>query len=394
VPDPRPDVVVVGGGIVGAATAAFLAGAGSSVVLVEREEIAAAASGRNSGLVQYPLDPVLAALHRETVTLYRELESEAPARFALPAEPAGLLYVSTDERVTAALAEELAATHPELSPAFLDPGRLGALEPAISSGVSACRLAIGYPVEPAAATRAYAALAEDRGVRLVVGQGADIVSHGGRCAGVVVGGRAIDSAVVVVAGGPWTPAIVDPSGGWRPIRPLWGAVAQIELADPPRHALEEAEIDSAIEPSIRPSTAPSHPETPAGLSFSLMTAAGRSTLGSTFLDDEPDPAAIAPVLVAHGSRFVGAIARARITATRRCARPLSFDGRPLVGAVPWLDGLFVAAGHGPWGISTAPATARLVADLVLGRSKGPPDALDPARFGSPRWRPGPADPAS
>jgi glycine/D-amino acid oxidase-like deaminating enzyme len=401
VAEPRPDVVVVGGGIVGAATAAFLAGAGSSVVLVEREGIAAAASGRNSGIVQYPLDPVLATLHRETVTLYRELESEAPARFALPAEPAGLLYVSHDERVTAALAQDLAETHPELSPSFLDPGRLLALEPALSAGVSACRLAIGYPVAPALATRAYAALAEDRGVRLLVGQGAAIVSHGGRCTGVVVGGRAIEAGAVVVAGGPWTPVIVDPSGAWRPIRPLWGAVAEIALADPPRHVLEEAEIDSTIEPGDRRSDAiplrpakragrsddpasPRQPEDPAGLSFSLVTVAGRSTLGSTFLDDEPDPAAIAPALVRHGSRFVGAIATAKVTTTRRCARPLSLDGRPLVGAVPWLDGLFVAAGHGPWGISTAPATARLVADLVLGRSKAPPETLDAARFGSPR----------
>jgi glycine/D-amino acid oxidase-like deaminating enzyme len=382
--EPRPDVVVVGGGIVGAATAAFLAGAGSSVLLVEREGIAAAASGRNSGVVQYPLDPVLAALHRETVRLYRELESEAPNGFALPGQPAGLLYLSDDERVTLELARGLGVTHPELSPSFLGPGHLQALEPAISPGVSACRLAIGYPVAPAAATRAYAALAADRGVRLLVGQDAAVVTHEGRCTGVVIGGRAIDSAAVVVAGGPWTPGIIDPSGAWRPIRPLWGAVAEIELADPPRHVLEEAEIDATIEPGDRPpAVTPVHSETPGGLSFSLMTAAGRSVLGSTFLDEEPDSAAVAPVLVEHGARFVGAIAKARITSTRRCARPLSLDGRPLVGAVPWLDGLFVAAGHGPWGISTGPATARLVADLVLGRSKAPPEALDPGRFGAP-----------
>ena len=383
--EPRPDVVIVGGGIVGTATAAFLAAAGSRVVLVEREAIAAAASGRNSGIVQYPLDPVLATLHRETVTLYRELESEAPTRFALPTEPAGLLYVSGDERVTWALAQELTATHAELSPSFLAPGHLQALEPAMAPGVSACRLAIGYPVAPAVATRAYAALAADRGVQLMVGEGAEIISGGGRCSGVVVGGRTIESATVIVAGGPWTPGIIDPSGAWRPIRPLWGAVAEIELADPPRHVLEEAEIDTTIEPGDRRADARwPRPEDPAGPSFSLVTVAGRSTLGSTFLDDEPDPVAMAPALVAHGSRFVTAIAGARVTGTRRCARPLSRDGLPLVGAVPWLDGLFVAAGHGPWGISTAPATARLVADLVLGRAKRAPDALDPGRFGSPR----------
>jgi D-hydroxyproline dehydrogenase subunit beta len=69
--------------------------------------------------------------------------------------------------------------------------------------------------------------------------------------------------------------------------------------------------------------------------------------------------------------------------TRRCARPQSADGRPLVGRVPWLDGLYVVAGHGPWGISTAPGTAKMLADLMMGRRTGVPPALDPARFGGP-----------
>ena len=66
---------------------------------------------------------------------------------------------------------------------------------------------------------------------------------------------------------------------------------------------------------------------------------------------------------------------------RACARPVALDGRPLVGAVPGIDRAFVAAGNGPWGISTGPATARLIADLVLGRDVPMPGALDPARFG-------------
>jgi glycine/D-amino acid oxidase-like deaminating enzyme len=68
---------------------------------------------------------------------------------------------------------------------------------------------------------------------------------------------------------------------------------------------------------------------------------------------------------------------------RVCARPLSLDCRPLIGRVPWIDGLFVAAGHGPWGISTGPGSAKLVADLVLGTVAAPPALLDPARFGGP-----------
>ena len=56
------DVVVIGGGIVGTAAAAFLADAGATVTLVEREGLASGASGANSGIVQHPFDPVLAAL--------------------------------------------------------------------------------------------------------------------------------------------------------------------------------------------------------------------------------------------------------------------------------------------------------------------------------------------
>jgi glycine/D-amino acid oxidase-like deaminating enzyme len=72
---------------------------------------------------------------------------------------------------------------------------------------------------------------------------------------------------------------------------------------------------------------------------------------------------------------------------RACARPLALDGRPLVGPVPGVEGLFVAAGHGPWGISTGPASAAHVAALVLGesapRSASVAAATDAARFGAP-----------
>ena len=67
------DVAIIGGGVVGCAAAAFLAEAGVRVELYEGEEVAAAASGRNSGSVQHPFDPVLRDLHLETLRHYREL---------------------------------------------------------------------------------------------------------------------------------------------------------------------------------------------------------------------------------------------------------------------------------------------------------------------------------
>jgi glycine/D-amino acid oxidase-like deaminating enzyme len=107
-------------------------------------------------------------------------------------------------------------------------------------------------------------------------------------------------------------------------------------------------------------------------------------VGSTFLPDEPAPDAWIERILVRAMRFVPAIGDAPIRGVRCCARPQSQDGRPLVGAVPGVRGAFVCAGHGPWGISTGPGSARLVADLVLGRDPAIPGELDPARFGAPR----------
>ena len=375
--DTRPDVVVIGGGIVGASASAFLAEAGASVVLVEQEKIGAAASGRNSGVVQHPFDPVLTALYLDSVELYRRLADES-ADFELPSKPAGLLLVSADVDGVRRLTADLTATVPHVQPSFVDGPALRALEPALAPDVAACRLAIGYPVAPGAAVRAYADLAAGRGARLALGDPAELLIDGDRVRGVRVGADIIEAATLVVTGGPWTPSILDPGGRWQPIVRSWGVIAELALPAAPRHVLEEAEIDAAIEPP------PQGGEVDLSeVAFSLVTAADRSALGSTFLAERPDPEGIVPALIERGSRFVPGLASVPIVGSRVCARPVSRDGRPLVGHVPWLRDAFVAAGHGPWGISTGPATGRLIADLVLGRQPAIPAALDPGRFVAP-----------
>ena len=67
--------------------------------------------------------------------------------------------------------------------------------------------------------------------------------------------------------------------------------------------------------------------------FSMVTAEGVSTVGSTFLPSAPDPEALAPQLVVHAARFVPALSGAAIVRSRVCARPQSIDGRPFIGAV-------------------------------------------------------------
>src|SRR4051812_17542089 len=155
-----PDVAVVGGGIIGTATAAFLAEAGVRVRLYERTEIAAGASGRNSGVVQHPFDPILADLYRRTVASYREISDSGSSSgsrvFAFPEMPAGLLYVGHDLALAESEAASWAAAWPDARPEVVSGAVLRELEPQVSPDVAACRLAIGFPVEPAAATSAFA----------------------------------------------------------------------------------------------------------------------------------------------------------------------------------------------------------------------------------------------
>ncbi len=363
------DVIVIGGGIVGTAAAALLAEAGARVSLFDRDGLAAGASGANSGVIQHPMDPVMVSLYHETIALYRGL-SQMDAGFRLAHEPAGLLFVAHER----AAVDQMAASFPDLATEVLVGRALQALEPALAPDLVACRVPIGYPVPPSASTYAYATLAERRGVTVRLGRGATLVLRGDRVVGASVDGRVIPADLVLVAAGPWTPEVIDPTGRWRPIRSLWGVVVEVELAGPPGHVMEEAEINAVIGPE---------PGEPQASDFSLVTAGGVSAVGSTFLDEEPDPAAWVVPLMTRASSFVPRLAEAPIRGVRACARPLSIDGRPLIGPVAGIEGLYVCAGHGPWGISTGPASARLVVDQMLGRPVRIPPELDAGRFGSP-----------
>jgi D-hydroxyproline dehydrogenase subunit beta len=383
---PSPDVAVIGGGIVGTATAELLAEAGLTVRLYERAAIAAGASGRNSGVVQHPFDPVLAALYQRSLAEYRRLGEASDGVFRLPQEPAGLLLVGRDPGPVAAVARRWARAWPAVRGGVLDGRSLRRLEPSLAPDLVACLLEMGYPVEPAAATEAFWTVAIGRGVEPRLGESAVPAMAGSRVIGVEVAGRTEPAGLVVVAAGPWTAELLDPTRRWRPIRPTWGVVVSVALAAPPARTLEAIEI--GIEPG-EGSVSDGLDDDPDDhdVGFSLVPGRGSSALGSTFLPDEPEPAAWVDRIRRVGERFVPGIATASVAGVRHCARPTSFDGRPFVGAAPWADGLWIAAGHGPWGISTGPGTAALLVDAMIGRV--PADQI-PRELAVDRSRSGPA----
>jgi D-hydroxyproline dehydrogenase subunit beta len=381
------DVVVVGGGIIGTAAAAFLAGDGATVLLVEREGLASGASGANAGLVQHPFDPVLAPLYVDTIALYRELSS-AGTGFTLPAEPAGMLFASMHRDAARHLAMMITDAFPSLAPEVVGGESLQEVEPALGANLWACWVRIGYSVVPAASTYAYASLGERRGATLRLGHEAILEVTGDTVVGVRIQGNLVTAGAVLLAAGPWTSRLVDPSGRWAPISRRWGVVVEVMMANPPHVALEEAGDQALFSASSPAVTA--DPDADGGVlpstqevDFSLIPHPGVSAVGSTFLAEEPDPRAWIEPILARAVPFLPRITDAPIRGVRACARPHSVDGRPLIGPVPGRRRLFICAGHGPWGISTGPASARLVADLILGRSPAISPAFNPARFGTP-----------
>jgi D-amino-acid dehydrogenase len=57
-------------------------------------------------------------------------------------------------------------------------------------------------------------------------------------------------------------------------------------------------------------------------------------------------------------------------------RPMTPDGLPFIGCVPAFDNVYLAAGHGMLGVSMAPATGKLVAELLTDQ----PAHIDPQPY--------------
>jgi glycine/D-amino acid oxidase-like deaminating enzyme len=86
-------------------------------------------------------------------------------------------------------------------------------------------------------------------------------------------------------------------------------------------------------------------------------------------------------MLRRAAEYLPVLSRLRAIRAWTGFRPATPDGLPLVGE--WEPGLFVAAGHEGLGVTTALATARLVADLVAGR----PPLVNPRPFDPHRTMP-------
>ncbi|MDQ2760565.1 MAG: FAD-binding oxidoreductase [Actinomycetota bacterium] len=354
------DVIVIGAGVVGCAAAYFLAHEGVRVSVFDAGTVAYGASGRNAGVVEHPYDSAQEALYEETVSLLSEVLGPA-----MPAAPVGVLLVTETEP----LAKEIAAGHRRfaaLDPTLLGPAEIASAEPLLADDLWACRLSTGYPIQPSLAAKAYADRARELGVRfhLDTPVALDRDRDGVRGVRGVCGDREHDRAgAVLVAAGAASSEVIDPAGRWRPVRPLWGVSVAVDLPQHPQHVLLEGAVAS-----IQTGRAPAD-----CTAFSLIAAPGSLALGSTFLREKPAGEKWITALLSRGTRFCPLLGGAGVGEVLTCARPRSFDGRPLLGQVARQARLWLATGHGGRGISTGVASARIVAEALL---SGDDDAIE------------------
>jgi len=372
-------VTVLGAGVVGCATAWFLAREGANVTVVDPVGIGAGASGRNSGLIEHPYDLATEALYGETVGLLHDVLGDA-----LVAEPAGLLLLARDEREAQAMVSRYQAFD-QLEPMLLDPDQTQTAESLLAPGLWSCVLRTGYPVRPLEATSAIADLAREAGAAFRLGPGPNdgpsMSASGAEWGARVAAERLAAGDDVVLATGWVTPAVLAAvqrdRGQEVPLREdfvtgLWGVIVSVELPARPRHPLIEGALAAAHGGGEVVEEAP----------FTLLDSPSWLAVGSTMIEgDEPDGSEWAPRLLEHGRRFVPSIADAQVKGTLVCARPKSFDNRPILGRVPGFERLWIATGHGGRGMSTGAASARLVAEAVMsGDESAIPAALSASRL--------------
>lgn len=193
------DVAIVGAGIAGCSAAAFLAEAGARVAVVDRAGIAAGASGRNSGVLQHPIEGPLVELYAQALPLHREV-------LDLAGEPDGILVLN---------ATSTDGMPAELRPELVDDAHT--VEPVVRPGIPAVRVDTGWVVGPSAVTHAWAERATAAGATFATTE------------------ERPRADVTLLCTGAWTAGIT----------PLWGVTAQIDVRA--GHVLEQGGVNDAVE---------------------------------------------------------------------------------------------------------------------------------------------------
>jgi glycine oxidase len=344
-----PDVVVVGGGVVGAACARALARRAFRVVVCEPGPLPGAASPASAGMLAAQIEPddALLALAVRARDLYAEL---APAlRDATGIDihlwHSGILSVAFDEARADALQRAVAHQRQAGLPCdWLAGAEVAERWPGLAPGCVGALLAVeDGSVDPVALTRALLADAAAGGASVRPASVTEVLTSAGRAAGVrMADGATLPAAHVVLAAGAWTPALA--------------GLPRALVVEPVRGQL---------------ATLPWPAPTPPAIAFHghhyVLARGGEAVCGSTMeragFDARTTETGLAEIR-REAHRLLPALAGAAVTRAWAGLRPLTPDGRGIVGPEEQVSGLWYAAGHGRSGVLFAGLTGEIIGDLV------------------------------
>jgi D-hydroxyproline dehydrogenase subunit beta len=354
------DAIVIGAGIVGAACARALAGEGMQVTVLDAHFPGGGTTAAGMGhLVVMDDSPEQLALTALSLELWRALRPSLDA--SVEFDGCGTLWVAEDA-AQMDLVVEKARLYREhgIDCEIVDASRLRELEPNLRSGLAGGLLVSGdavlYP------PRAALWLLDDaraHGATLRTGCSVDAIMP----RGVLADGQLLEAEVIVNAAGAWS-AELTPE---LPIVPRKGHLAITDRAPGfCRHQLVELGYLTSAHVMSGESVAFNVQPRPTG---QALIGSSRELVGwdaSTNRD-------VLRQMLDRAVQFMPALTRLPVVRTWTGFRPATPDKLPLIGRWEPTDGLWIAAGHEGLGITTSLGTARLLADLVMGR-RSPIDA--------------------
>jgi D-amino-acid dehydrogenase len=359
-------IVVVGGGIVAASAAYHLTRQGVSPVIVEADH-PGPATAAGAGII-CPWgdegDEACYQLAADGARYYPDLiamlagDGESETSYA----KVGTLFVADDSAPLEAI-ETLLASRQRTRPEIGDVGLVGQGEPKrafppLAADLRGLWISGGARVDGRSIRDALLRAAERHGAKRM--RGTAVLD----LPGVTVNGEHVPADAVVVAAGAWMAQLCEPLGIRLPIGPQRGQIIHVSLPG--------ADTDSW--PVILPSEDP----------YLLGFPGGRVVFGATRENAGFDYRATVGgvgTMLAAAVKIAPGLAEATLLETRIGFRPVTADGRPLLGRVA--DGVIVAAGNGPEGLTAGPWTGRAAAALALGQQPATDiTPFDPARFAS------------
>ena len=360
------EVLVAGGGIIGAACARALALRGLRVLVCEPGPDAAAASAASAGILGPQIestDESLRALGLRARDLYESLAAALAAStgidIGLWRDGIASLAFATDEadRLRDAVAHQRQAG---LRCDWLEPEEVSERFPATARCLGALYAPEDGAVDAPALARALRADAQRAGAHTLNARVSRLNTILGRATGVETTAGKIKAEHVVIAAGAWSPRIEHLPRS-LPIEPVRGQMAAAPWpANMPRTVLY---YDHAY----------------------VLARSGEAIFGSTMehvgFDGRVTESGIRNI-VANAKRLLPGLPDVPVR-TWAGLRPLTPDGRPIVGPDPDVRGLWYAAGHGRNGVLLAGLTGDIIADLVsTGSTEVEIASLAPERFTS------------